>query len=166
VRGVKERRKYSRRIEILLILLLALGLGAVLFRLVFYESNAWTRTVTIGGRMVEVRIRHVSRRAFIQLGHDFLVGGGGDKYTTRLMFPDEPSITFVTTKEPVAIWELDGDLYAACRTGDWLVGRLDDSGNLVPITRKELPEGLRTWNLEDEEEFQRQLDRDFEAWGN
>ncbi len=148
-----------------LVAVLAVLLGFLAFDFWRHETVEWSKSVNLEGQTVLVAITHSYYRGVFPMGHDDLIPGGKDRFRTDLDFPDGRRISFTVTKEPRAIWSIEGQLYVACCTGDWLVAKVDESGMLTPITPRELPEAPRHWNLSGEtQEFQKEWDDKFAMW--
>jgi len=146
----------------ILILIWVLIILALLYQLVIRERTSWTVNALVGDRNAEVTIYHSRNRILFQLGHEILIGGGGNRYTTVVRFRDRQELKFRTESEPKAIWELDGKLFVACSGCGWSLVKLDTEGNVERIRPSQLPEGPRPWNLvEQSKEMQEYWERDF-----
>lgn len=146
------------------LLILSLVVVGVATDLLLYEQSSWTVPVTLEGDVLSVMINYRVRRGLIRVGHQFVVPYGEDRYTTTVQYPNGRKHTFVTDKQPRAVWEFNGTLYVACCNGRWLVGILDDKG-LTPILNEQLPAGPHPWNLEEQTAaVQEEWDSEFESW--
>ena len=102
---------------------------------------------SVGGKAATVEIVWTSDKL---IGvHAVNVGGGNWSYQTTVRYSSGKVDHFKPPLRPRAIWVLEGTTYVACAdTGNWWLGRLEPSGHLKQITRSELPDGPREWNLD------------------
>jgi hypothetical protein len=138
--------------------------GLVAYSVLHREAKSWAITTKIGGRPVQVLITW-SYRPGIMVGHQYLIRGGGDRYAVTVKLDSGKRVDFSVDREPKAIWELHGAYYVACRSPgkEWLLAKLNESGKLTPICRKDLAEGKLVWNLVPDV-AQAEYQSDFDLW--
>ncbi len=138
----------------------------ILLLAVFFarDTKTWDVSADVGGKPAVVTITWTLPWR-VTWGPQDLVRWGDDKYRTKVEFKQDKGFSFVTSSEPRAIWLLGNRYYVACKTSgrDWLIVRIGAEGSTEVISKKDLPDGAREWNLvpkEDRAEWQ----ADFEKW--
>jgi hypothetical protein len=146
------------------------GLTAMGYMVFRRETKRWTVVTDIGSNKAEVEIVHSYRPGIMFNPHTYLIHSGAHAYRVNVKIESGFEFVFSVGVEPVAIWQVDGSYYVACKSAGeaWLIARLAEDGRLIPVRRRDLPkgrmvsEGRQVWNLvsvDAQEEYQYKFDQ-------